>query len=1363
MAAARSNIQQSSMAAIPVLIGIIGMGAAMWFRYPGMAALWLGITVAAFIEPPALLTGPKVAGRPVPLDESEDARLEKFRFWSTLRSGMFPGKAWMPGWPIQFSWLIGLFAGLTAFNLPVYIPDVEANPIIWNIANAVFAFAAIVGPRYAKRTVVMSPGTTIKDAISNPILAGIGAVVGAVVGAGLAFYVLPKLSAIPALIEQGIVIQDGPILWAGLIGLGVTLGAGLAVRAKALAHWREVYARRKEWTPRWRELKQEPAPFLIDTATVGPFTVDTFESRGAAADILKIGETKIAPAIGAGVKIGFLTAPNIRGGQPVPGTVHPNRFVIATCDADQWPDAGDETVDDEVRLLTARTEWQPRWKSLKADPAPELVNTEIVGPARIDTFVAPSHLGSGFFLPLTSKIVSFVGANARAAILPEWDGSMAHPVNFRVVQWSGLPDISDPTMSTGLLALLLDSQMVWEMERVKMGVPHVIEIQLLNEDDENALWGVDLDFPMGPGWKSMRRDGLASMVAGALRSQALVNHQPGAEAMYLGNVDTEKVPAPLRQKLDELSAEDRWSKTWTAALKQGQLPPTLQHRSVASKKLNDGTVVHRYAFAPLQGRSPMEFFGLEQKLSTSLVPAPFLTTTGWQAPRSRPGERHPQLFTIYHAEKQVPNPTNLQPTPVDRDDESAAKWVLRGIMNFAFAAARRTQPEVIGARCLTPKASRLNIWQVDLRLFGGDTLADIRAVREKLRQSSGVEWLRVAPHEHGVSIFLGADPANVRLADPKRDQSLIDDLNWTQAFIDAGVTSRAGGLLPTLVSSSTMPKNENVKVLEFDLPPGVSLADVRDKIERLKSAVGCVFLSPMAVKDEATRIRVLSAVKDPMPTYVPYDYDEVRSSKHVPFGQGVDGETVEYDFRKAVHALIAGSSGSGKSAALQMLITGALVRGCEVVVADPMKGAADFQFAAPWLRYLTKGEDMAYDIMEAAALMRWVYKQVEERKALNAKYGVGSFADLPEDVRPARMVVVVDEFTSLILSEIVQRTAYDDPEMESERQRVLAINLARSEIGQFAGKIAREARSAGVTMWLGAQKLTSKTLDSIPGGDSLKNSLARLLMGMSTFGERMSALRLPEFAPDLGTEVPIGRGLFESNVAASVAVHTYYDKAENLAAFVDEMGAIKHDFVDMSPYIRKAAEDDIPAVQEVELDLFDAPSNVPAVVDAGFTFDDAAVADDGGMDLSALVTGWTPPSDDGEDDEADPFADFSPEAVSVEEHNPFDAMPQMEVDDTNPFEQFEQADDEAIEDDFINFDVTPVEPEVVAPEPEPVTPPQPEVVVEDEEDWGFDDDEPEPAPTNTLIVNEYHDDVVTLPDEENPPPPPVNNWGSDTW
>src|SRR6476620_1674497 len=134
-------------------------------------------------------------------------------------------------------------------------------------------------------------------------------------------------------------------------------------------------------------------------------------------------------------------------------------------------------------------------------------------------------------------------------------------------------------------------------------------------------------------------------------------------------------------------------------------------------------------------------------------------------------------------------------------------------------------------------------------------------------------------------------------------------------------------------------------------------------------------------------------------------------------------------------------------------------------------------------------------------------------------------------------MVLIDEFTSLVGRDPVPPRTGDD-ELDAERELIEAANHARIEIGVFAGKIAREARSAGVTLTLGTQKLSAKMLDTIPGAGDLKVNLSRVLLGKTSWGDRASALRSPDDAPDL--DDTIGRGLFETTARPSQVIQCWY-------------------------------------------------------------------------------------------------------------------------------------------------------------------------------------------------------------------------------
>ena len=150
---------------------------------------------------------------------------------------------------------------------------------------------------------------------------------------------------------------------------------------------------------------------------------------------------------------------------------------------------------------------------------------------------------------------------------------------------------------------------------------------------------------------------------------------------------------------------------------------------------------------------------------------------------------------------------------------------------------------------------------------------------------------------------------------------------------------------------------------------------------------------------------------------------------------------------------------------------------------------------------------------------------------------MGSYRELPDP--PPHLLVLIDEFTSLVGRDPVPPRT-DDPELEAERDLIEAANHARIEIGVFAGKIAREARSSGVTLALGTQKLSAKMLDTIPGAGDLKVNLSRVLLGKTSWGDRVSALRDPDDAPDLDGVVPRGRGLWETTAAPAQVIQCWY-------------------------------------------------------------------------------------------------------------------------------------------------------------------------------------------------------------------------------
>lgn len=114
------------------------------------------------------------------------------------------------------------------------------------------------------------------------------------------------------------------------------------------------------------------------------------------------------------------------------------------------------------------------------------------------------------------------------------------------------------------------------------------------------------------------------------------------------------------------------------------------------------------------------------------------------------------------------------------------------------------------------------------------------------------------------------------------------------------------------------------------------------------------------------------------------------------------------------HALIAGTTGSGKSELLQTLVAGLALHHppdrCSFLLVD-YKGGAAFGEAAALPH--TVGVLTDLDHQSTARALRSLAAELTRRERLLAEHRVRDLVDLPPDVPAARLVIVVDEFATL--------------------------------------------------------------------------------------------------------------------------------------------------------------------------------------------------------------------------------------------------------------------------------------------------------------------------------------------------------------
>ncbi|MFC8790105.1 FtsK/SpoIIIE domain-containing protein [Streptomyces cinereoruber] len=229
------------------------------------------------------------------------------------------------------------------------------------------------------------------------------------------------------------------------------------------------------------------------------------------------------------------------------------------------------------------------------------------------------------------------------------------------------------------------------------------------------------------------------------------------------------------------------------------------------------------------------------------------------------------------------------------------------------------------------------------------------------------------------------------------------------------------------------------------LPAGLEPADVVAASERLRHAWGVHSVTVVTVKPGFVELRmtgydVLRRVR--MPRRI------VSGPMSVPVALREDGTAFVRDYLKVPHALTLGANQSGKSMYQRNLIAG-LARLPVALVGIDCKRGVEQRGYAPRLSALATTPEEADDLLEV------LVGEMEERFDLLSAYGAGDIWALPDDVRPAPVVVLVDEVAELFLV----ATKKDE-----ERRDRMVTQLIR--LGQMA-------RAAGIFLEVCGQRFGS--------------------------------------------------------------------------------------------------------------------------------------------------------------------------------------------------------------------------------------------------------------------------------------------------
>lgn len=1059
---------------------------------PGGIIWWAALVIAAFQTRRPELTGKGSMGEPVPSTPYEEKLLRRYRARASSRRKIFAlSRDWLPRWPLPLGWLIAIVAAATVAELPVLSPI----PSAFRVAE----FVAVALAMLTQASMWRAQRSEAVDPIPQPSLAD----------AAVTLFRGPARADGPGVGPLG-----WPVIYRVFWVLAAAAGVGAGLLAWSLAH----------------------ALFPV-VATV-PFF-------GFVASSPPEPQSSTIPLWMALGLISMLWA------------------LVASDARSAWRDR-----------VAARAAWKTRFEAKAPKLAtPDLIGHETVADVvQIDTFHVPATQSRSDYVRLCDSLKETLGSTTDLFILPVLeddgaDGKAESRTQMRLVTWpdEARPDLTDGSCDDDVVALFAECAM--SVATDGEGVPSLAELtRITTSDSEGPAW--TSDWAGGVPIETLRAS--VGRISRALGVQALIDDRAGWMAFgALLEDSTEFDESATGQDSDsmhgifqDVADSDWWERVWTATMKgKEQQTPTYFASQAEILELPDGSEVRYAAFVTRQGLEPELYYGREQALSTAIEDAPFVSIQPFpNAKASTPDRaaRHTQAIGVVWAKPATttgaPNRVPTTPQAVSPDPEqrsrragrSAQQVILAALVAAAFRTAKLPVPLVTKVRPISSPRARMHVWQVNLQLEASP-FADVQKKLPAIRQALGCPWLRIEASREGAYLYAGAVPSPSVVTDKKLWQKTID-LDWAATWILAKIVG-SDGATPDLVEAEALPGNTDVVRAVFELPPTLSVERIRGGKSKLRAARGLAFLEFAATKDAPTQLTILFSEKDPVPFPAPTDWDALTEPS-VPyalaFGVGYDGVPREFVVDRDISLMILGMAGSGKSSTIQTVIAAALTQKYLVSVIDPQKGGVDFAFANDWLI-----APIAATVEDALATLKALYAEVEQRKELHKQHSVGHWSELPDDVRREPILLVLDEFTSLVLTDTAP-AASKDPASQRARAEVEAKNATRAAIGGMTGRFLREARSVGVATLIGTQKLDAKTLASIPNASDAKSNASRMILGNPALGDLQSALKRPYDVPDVGDDVPKGRGRFEPGTGATELFQSYYATQAELREFLED-------------------------------------------------------------------------------------------------------------------------------------------------------------------------------------------------------------------
>ncbi len=338
-----------------------------------------------------------------------------------------------------------------------------------------------------------------------------------------------------------------------------------------------------------------------------------------------------------------------------------------------------------------------------------------------------------------------------------------------------------------------------------------------------------------------------------------------------------------------------------------------------------------------------------------------------------------------------------------------------------------------------------------------------------------------AKRENQIPLFVGSStegevPPLALLDEPKPQaagysQETLDALSRQVEFklkdfrIDAQVVSAHPGPVITRFEMQPAPgiKGSQISSLDKDIARGLSVTSVRvvDVIPG-KSVIGLEI--PNVNREIVYLSEILRSDK----------YDQLKSPLALALGKDIGGAPVVVDLGKMPHLLVAGTTGSGKSVALNAMVLSLLYKASatdvRIIMIDPKMLELSVYEGIPHLL-----APVVTDMKEAANALRWCVAEMERRYKLMASVGVRNLAGFNKKVRE-------EEAKGQPLLDPLFRPDASQPSIKAEPLKPLPyivviidefadmMMIVGKKVEELIARLAQKARAAGVHLILATQR-----------------------------------------------------------------------------------------------------------------------------------------------------------------------------------------------------------------------------------------------------------------------------------------------------